>query len=236
QRVWLVLEEKQLPYQYIEVDPYAKPASLLRLNPRGLVPTLVTPSGRALYESSVVCEYLDDAYPSPRSLLPRDDAYGKARCRLWMDYVGTRIVPAFHRFLQFQPTPDKGLQGVRREFLDTLRGFAGAMLEGDGGKGPWFEGGEEIGMVDLMLAPWVVRLWVFDRYKEGGLGIPAEGEQGDDEVWARWRMWREAVEGRRSVRETGSEREMLEVVYAPYADDTAQSALAKAIREGRAVP
>ncbi|KAL9044682.1 MAG: hypothetical protein Q9206_007374, partial [Seirophora lacunosa] len=227
QRVWLVLEEKQLPYQYIEVNPYSKPASLLRLNPRGLVPTLITPSGRALYESSVVCEYLDDAYPSPRPLLlppPRDDddaAYAKARCRLWMDYVGTRIVPAFHRFLQFQPTPEKGsLQGVRGEFLDTLRGFAGAMLEdeegGGGNKGsPWFAGGEEIGMVDLMLAPWVVRLWVFDRYKEGGLGVPAEGEEGDDEVWARWRMWREAVEGRRSVRETGSEREMLEVVYAP---------------------
>lgn len=40
QRVWSVLEEKGIPYQYIEVNPYHKPQSLLDLNPRGLVPTL----------------------------------------------------------------------------------------------------------------------------------------------------------------------------------------------------
>lgn len=37
QRVWIVLEEKKIPYQYIEVNPYHKPESLLSLNPRGLV-------------------------------------------------------------------------------------------------------------------------------------------------------------------------------------------------------
>lgn len=64
QRVWLVLEERKIQYQYIEgisappllfavpptsnqyiltsqsVNPYHKPKSLLNLNPRGLVPTL----------------------------------------------------------------------------------------------------------------------------------------------------------------------------------------------------
>lgn len=40
QRAWTVLEEKKIPYQYIEVNPYDKPKSLLDLNPRGLVPTL----------------------------------------------------------------------------------------------------------------------------------------------------------------------------------------------------
>ncbi len=40
QRVWTVLEEKNIPYQYIEVNPYHKPDSLLKSNPRGLVLTL----------------------------------------------------------------------------------------------------------------------------------------------------------------------------------------------------
>ena len=40
QRVLLVLLEKEICFQYIEVNPYHKPQSLLDLNPRGLVPTL----------------------------------------------------------------------------------------------------------------------------------------------------------------------------------------------------
>lgn len=40
QRVWIALEVKGLNYQYIEVDPYKKPQSLLDINPRGLVPAL----------------------------------------------------------------------------------------------------------------------------------------------------------------------------------------------------
>ncbi|EDN96619.1 hypothetical protein SS1G_01545 [Sclerotinia sclerotiorum 1980 UF-70] len=34
QRVLLILLEKNIPFQYIEVNPYHKPASLLKLNPR----------------------------------------------------------------------------------------------------------------------------------------------------------------------------------------------------------
>jgi len=42
------------PYQYREVDPYKKPADLLELNPKGLVPALKLPNGKALAESSVM--------------------------------------------------------------------------------------------------------------------------------------------------------------------------------------
>ncbi len=37
----------------------------LKVNPIGRVPTLVLDDGRALPESEVICEYLEDAYPSP---------------------------------------------------------------------------------------------------------------------------------------------------------------------------
>lgn len=40
QRAWIVLEEKGLEYEYKEINPYKKEASFLKLNPRGLVPTL----------------------------------------------------------------------------------------------------------------------------------------------------------------------------------------------------
>ncbi|GJP37355.1 hypothetical protein CLOM_g21770 [Closterium sp. NIES-68] len=41
QRAWIALEAKGVKYEYIEVDPYAKPAELMAVNPRGLVPALL---------------------------------------------------------------------------------------------------------------------------------------------------------------------------------------------------
>lgn len=51
------MEVKDLGYQYLEVDPYKKPESLLEVNPRGLVPAL-RHGDWGCYESSVLMEYV----------------------------------------------------------------------------------------------------------------------------------------------------------------------------------
>ena len=67
QRSWIVLVEKRIPHQYVEINPYNKEASFLAMNPRGLVPTLAVPvdaSGqkqKPLFERSIISEYLDEA-------------------------------------------------------------------------------------------------------------------------------------------------------------------------------
>ncbi|KAH7026146.1 putative glutathione S-transferase [Microdochium trichocladiopsis] len=253
QRVWITLEEKKIPYQYIEVNPYHKGEQLMSINPRGLVPTLQVGPGRSLYESTVVCEYLEDHYPEhePHILPPKqqgkagdDDAdYQRARARIWADYVTSRVIPAFHRFLQFQPESGQDeraaaeqLDKLRGEYRDTLLTFARELVKG-GGPGPFF-GGEDLGLVDIVLAPWAVRTWVLDEFK-GGLAIPEPGskeERDDQEAWARWRTWLDAVTNRDSVKNTTSEREHYLPIYKRYADNTAQSELAKATRAGRGVP
>ncbi|KAF4556128.1 Glutathione S-transferase-like protein 20 [Elsinoe fawcettii] len=228
QRTWTVLEEKGIPYQYIEVNPYHKPQSLLTLNPRGLVPTLAH-QNRPLYESVVIGEFLEEAYPDHKPHLLPADPYDRARTRIWTDYCTSRIIPAYHRFLQCQ---DEGqIEELRGEFLGHLKEFTKEM-DADG---PYF-GGKEVGLIDLVVAPWAVRLWVFDHFK-GGLGIPESGKGGDDEkVWSRWRKWVEAVQNRPSVKNTTSEREYYLPIYQKYAEDRAQSELAKATRKGRGVP
>lgn len=229
QRAWIVLEEKQLPYQYIEVNPYHKPESLLSLNPRGLVPTLEYDQ-KPLYESTVLCEFLEEAYPEHTPRLQPRDPYERARTRIWTDYVGSRIIPAFHRFLQFQGD-EAGLKEKQVEFLNHLKEFTREMHA----EGPYFLG-SDFSLIDVVIAPWATRLWVFDHFK-GGSGIPAEGEGGEDEeTWKRWRKWLSAVEERRSVRETLSEREYYLPIYQRYAEDRAQSEAAKAIRAGRGIP
>jgi glutathione S-transferase len=52
----------------------------LKLNPRGVVPTLVD-NGRVVRESTVIMEYLDDEYAEPR--LRPTNSYGRAQMRLW---------------------------------------------------------------------------------------------------------------------------------------------------------
>ena len=228
QRAWTVLEEKQIPYQYIEVNPYHKPQSLLTLNPRGLVPTLEY-DNKPLYESTVICEFLEDAYADYGPKLLPEDPYERARTRIWTDFTTSRIIPAFHRFLQFQPVSDTtGLDEVRAEFLSKILELAKELHP----TGPFFLGSEP-SLIDFVIAPWIVRLWVFDHYK-GGLGIPEQGE--DEKTWKRFGVWRKALVERPSIRDTTSEKEYYLPIYQRYADDKAQSELAKATRKGRGVP
>ncbi|KAK3677288.1 hypothetical protein LTR78_002826 [Recurvomyces mirabilis] len=232
QRAWTVLEEKKIPYEYIEVNPYHKPESLLKLNPRGLVPTLQY-NNKPLYESTVICEFLEDAYPDHGPKLLPGDVYDRARTRIWTDFCTSRIIPAFHRFLQFQPMDDKdGLKQAQQEFLSKLKEFAKEMDK----TGPFFLGSEP-SLIDFVVAPWVMRLWVFDYYK-GGLGLPVPGEESgeDAEIWKRFRKWQHALEQRPSIKNTTSETEKYLSIYRRYADNTAQSELAKATRSGKGVP
>lgn len=259
QRAWIVLHEKKMAHQYIEINPYAKAADFLALNPRGLVPTLVVPSPgdkkqtRTLYESTVICEYLDELGGSGGEggevgLLPRgqgaEAVFARARCRLWIEHVASKVVPAFYRVLQHTPEKEYGLEEARRVLRGCVRDFVREMAgygDDDGGKegGPWFLG-REFSLVDVVLAPWAKRLFLIDFYKEGGTGIPEGGDgEGDEEegrVWRRWKVWFDAVVKRESVRATWSDDEMYVKAYRRYAEDTTQSEVAKATRLGTRLP
>ena len=242
QRSWIVLVEKWIPHQYIEINPYHKAPEFLALNPRGLVPALAVPvdaegkEAKPLYESTVICEYLDEAYADedefgPR-LLPQHDVYQRARCRLWIDHIGSRVVPAWYRFIQHTPDKPYSIDDVREEFHGHLKAF---VMEADP-QGPWFLG-KQFSLVDVMLAPWAKRLYLIDHYKPGGVGIPAAGQGGkDEEVWSRWRMWFEAIVGRESVKRTWSQDDQYIAVYKRYAEDTTQSEVGKATRQGTSLP
>ncbi len=73
----IVIREHQLEARVEEIvtDYRQRPADLLAANPTGKIPTLVTPMG-ALFDSPVICEYLDSLGTS--SLWPNGDG-------LWLD-------------------------------------------------------------------------------------------------------------------------------------------------------
>ena len=83
-RVRLVLYAKGLAPEIIEPPGFhattESKGDYFDINPIGRVPALVTDDGRALPESEVICEYLEDAYPDPPTLPP--DPWGRAQVRL----------------------------------------------------------------------------------------------------------------------------------------------------------
>jgi glutathione S-transferase len=72
-KVRLVVHEKGLQGQVQEVrcNPFDDLPELRAANPLGRVPTLVTGVGTALYDSPVICQYLDGLSDAPR-LIPAD--------------------------------------------------------------------------------------------------------------------------------------------------------------------
>src|SRR3954451_4220384 len=83
QKVRLVLAEKNQPWVGHHLNLRAgdqHKAAYLELNPNGVVPTLVD-DGQVMIESTMICEYLDDAYPEPP--LRPNDPYPRGQMRLW---------------------------------------------------------------------------------------------------------------------------------------------------------
>jgi len=94
QKVRICLAEKELDWEsyvlHFASGDHLTP-EYLKLNPNGVVPTLIH-GGEPVIESSVIVEYLDEIHPAP-SLFPAD-ALGRARLRIWMRYMEEMPTPA----------------------------------------------------------------------------------------------------------------------------------------------
>ncbi|MCC6775484.1 MAG: glutathione S-transferase family protein [Hyphomicrobiales bacterium] len=89
QKVRLSLAEKGLAWESRYVDPglskrQQHDAAYLALNPRGVVPTLIH-DGKAVRESQVILEYLEDVFPTP-PLRPAEP-FERAQIRLWTKLI-----------------------------------------------------------------------------------------------------------------------------------------------------
>ncbi|EKM53396.1 uncharacterized protein PHACADRAFT_259750 [Phanerochaete carnosa HHB-10118-sp] len=216
QRAWIALEERGIPYQYKEVNPYKKERHFLDINPKGLVPA-VEYKGKALYESLVLCEFLEDAYPTYKPNLLPSDPFERNYARIWLDYISKSIVPAFFRLIQAQTSEKR--QEALAEWNKALTQFAEKI------KGPYFLG-EEFSLVDVAIVPWIVRDYIVAENR---------GFKRDD-VGSKWIEYAARLEKRDSVSKTSSDKEHYAEIYGRYLRDEAQSEAAKATRAGRAIP
>lgn len=133
-KVRFALMEKGIPWtgRYVDIlkgEQFAP--DYLALNPKAVVPTLLH-DGHVLVESTVICEYLEDAFPQV-PLMPRD-AFERSQVRLWTKLVDEELQPAAkyityascHRHIIRRMPPDKF-----REFMEGPPGEAESRVTGD---------------------------------------------------------------------------------------------------------
>jgi glutathione S-transferase len=84
----LTLYEKGIAFEHRQLNPakFEHHADWFKaINPRGQVPAL-DDEGRIVTESTVICEYLEDAHPTEVSLRPADP-WERAQMRVWTKWV-----------------------------------------------------------------------------------------------------------------------------------------------------
>ncbi len=149
-RTRIVLYEKDVECQLVEVDVTKKPRELADLNPYNQVPTLVD-RDLVLYESNIINEYLDERLPHP-PLMPVDPV-SRARARLML----LRFDRDWYDLLPEVVDGDKrAAQRARNVIRDGLSVISPVF------KDQAFILGEECSLVDCALAPLLWRLELYD--------------------------------------------------------------------------
>jgi glutathione S-transferase len=182
QRAVIALKEKGVPFERIDIDLANKPEWFLRISPLGKVPVLTVATETrevALFESNVICEYIEETQPGPK--LHPADPLERAAHRAWMEFGSAILSDVWG----LETTTDAVVFESKRQAL--IAKFA--RVEDALGKGPFFAG-ESFSLVDAVFAPIFRYFEIFDELSD--LGVFAETPK--------VRAWRAALARRSSVR------------------------------------
>lgn len=179
QRAAIVLAEKGVPFERRVVDLADKPDWFVALSPLGKTPLLLVDGAQPIFESAVICDYLDEVH-APR--MHPESALERARHRAWVEFASALL----NGIAAFYNAPDEAaLEAARRALRQRF-----AQLEGVLGDGPYF-GGRNFAIVDAAFAPAFRYFETFDALGDWGFfdGLP------------RVRVWRAGLAERASVRD-----------------------------------
>ncbi len=149
QRCRLVLYEKGMDFQIIDVDLFNKPEDLAVMNPYNRVPVLVERE-LVLYESNIINEYIDERFPHPQ-LMPADPVM-RARARLFLFRFELEL---FSHVQVLEAGTQKAMEKSRTMIRDNLVQIAPIFARQK------FILGDEFSMLDVAIAP---LLWRLEHY------------------------------------------------------------------------
>lgn len=149
QRCRIVLYEKGMDFQIIDVDVFNKPEDLAIMNPYNMVPVLVE-RDLVLSESNIINEYIDERFPHPQ-LMPADPVM-RARARLFLHRFESEM---FCHVAALESSVQKTADKARQSVSDSLTQIAPIFAKQK------FMLNDEYSMLDVAIAP---LLWRLDHY------------------------------------------------------------------------
>jgi len=182
QRAVISLTEKAVPFERVYVDLGNKPHWFLAISPLGKTPVL-TVGDRAIFESAVILEYLEETQPKP---LHPADPLTRAEHRAWIEF-GSSVLNDIWGFYVAADAPDFGAKAkaLSAKFDQIERRL---------GDGPYFDG-EQFSLVDAVFGPVFRYFDLFD--KVGDFKVLADK--------SKVAGWRTALASRASIREAVSD-------------------------------
>ena len=152
-RCRIVLFEKGMDFEVIDVDLYNKPEDIAVINPYNRVPVLVD-RDLVLYESNIINEYIDERFPHPQLMPP--DPIMRARARQLLHTFEHELFA----HLEALEANQKGVDKNRGHVRDQLTQLAPIFTKQK------FMLGDEFSMLDVAIAP---LLWRLEHY---GIELP----------------------------------------------------------------
>ncbi|CAI9779340.1 unnamed protein product [Fraxinus pennsylvanica] len=139
-RVQIALHLKFIEYEFIQENPHDRSERLLKANPvQKRIPVLIH-DGKAVCESLIIVEYINDAWNNSSSILP-SNPHDRALARFWAAYIDDKELR------------EASTAEARKEIIGRI--YEGSVLleetfvKYDGGK-PFF-GGDNVGYLDIAL-------------------------------------------------------------------------------------
>ena len=183
QRAAIALREKKVPFERVVIDLANKPDWFVKISPLGKVPLLRVPRPEGgesiLFESNVICEYIEDTQPGPR--LHPEDPLQRAEHRAWMEFGSAILADLWG----YETTRDAEVFEQKRQALAAKFARVEAAL----GAGPFFAG-ERFSLVDAVFAPIFRYFEVFDEIANSHIF----------DALPKVNAWRHALAARPSVR------------------------------------
>ncbi len=177
QRAVIALAEKGVAHEQVYVDLADKPQWFRAISPLGKVPLLMV-GDDVLFESAVICEYLEDTASPP---LHPEDPLERARHRAWIEF-GSAIL---NDIWSFYTARDEAALTKKRD--DIAGKFQ--QIERHLGEGPYFAGAR-FHLVDAVFGPIFRYFDTFETIADFGFFTETP----------KVRAWRAALAERPSVR------------------------------------
>ncbi|KAK1599364.1 glutathione S-transferase domain-containing protein [Colletotrichum navitas] len=204
QRVHIALAELGLPFEEEIVDlSVPRTQEYLKINPRGLVPSL-SYDGEIVTESAIVSQFLADAHPS--HLLPaagsKDAALRRARVNFFVD---TFFSKANSLLLKMQLAgSDAEVQEFAANYVDVIAKEIEPLLKD---AAPYFGGSDKVTLAEVLTGSFTLRLVSFAKH---GL-IPESVLSSLEQKAPNFYKWAQAVNNTPSVNGIYDEEKVVEL-------------------------